>query len=133
MRGFECDAHADRGVGKDRRPFHATLRELRPDPERAVEKQSGRLQTVELAIEVVEPHQHGNPVLKQVLLNPGLVELDAIRSGDAAHALRIADETAWQPALEPEAVEIGDGVGPTEQDGGVDVKLEIQVAGVRAT
>src|SRR5258706_6968038 len=55
FRGLEGDAHADRGIGKDRRPLNATLRELRPDAERAVEEQSGRLQAIELAVEVVQP------------------------------------------------------------------------------
>src|SRR6266536_5550355 len=54
FRGLERDAHADGGVGKDRWPLHTTLRELRSDPERAVEEQPCRQQAIELAIEVVE-------------------------------------------------------------------------------
>ena len=83
--GLEGDAHAGRGVGKDRRPFHAALSELRPDAERAVEEQSGRLQAIELAIEVVEACEHGSLVSQEVLLNPGFVELHRIGRGDCSH------------------------------------------------
>ena len=49
---------------------------------------------------------------------------------ETAHTLGVPDETARQPALEPESVEVSDGVGPTEQGTGVDVELKVQVAGV---
>src|ERR1022692_653390 len=38
FRWLERDAHANGGIGKDRWTLHATLRELRPDPEGAVEE-----------------------------------------------------------------------------------------------
>lgn len=52
--GLSGDPQAHRGIGENRRPFDTALREFRADPERAVQEQSGRLEAIELAVEVIE-------------------------------------------------------------------------------
>src|SRR5207237_872228 len=70
----EVEPRTHGGVGEDRRSGHPALRELRADPERAVDEQCRRLQAVELGIEIVTPDQQRQPVGEQVLLQPGLLE-----------------------------------------------------------
>src|SRR6267154_684495 len=121
-------ARGERGARKNRRSRGAALRELRSHAEGAVQEQRVRVQPVELAVQVVAAAEQREAVPEKIVLEPRFVEPRAPWPGDAAHALRAADEIVGLAAVEPRAVEEARGVRPAEETFEVERGLELQAA-----
>src|SRR5437762_10687680 len=91
-RRLVLDARGERGARKNRGPRGAALRELRPHAEGTVQEQRGRVQPVELAVQVVAAAEQREAVPEKIVLEPRFVEPRAPWPGDAAHALCCAGE-----------------------------------------
>src|SRR6478752_5975063 len=75
---LEREPRAQRRVRVDRRATLPTLRHLRSHAERTVDEKSSRLQSVKFGAEVVATKQHRHPIASQILLQPQLIELQAV-------------------------------------------------------
>src|SRR5262249_48257416 len=128
LSGFESDAKSDRCVGKDRRPPDTALRELGTDAKGAVDEESGGLQAIKLRVQVVAADQRGEPVLKQILLEPRFVELRSRRALEITHSLGVADQIARVAAVVDEAVEKQGGSWPAQEAITIERQHHVKVA-----
>ena len=93
-----CETDAERGIRKDGRPGDAALPKLGADAKRAVEKQGGRAELIELGVQVIATDEDREAIVRKVVLEPRLINPQSWRSADvAAPCASPANALGWPP------------------------------------
>jgi hypothetical protein len=130
---LESEASSHRGVGKDRGSSLTALGKFGTDAKRTVDEESGGLDPVELAVQVVASDEGRDSISEQVLLKPGFVELPAGWRLEIADSLGVSDEIARVTPVGPETIEEERQTLAAEQALRIDRELEVEIADISSS
>jgi len=129
--GLNGKPRSERGRRENGRAVFTRLREIRADAVRAADEQAGRVERIELGIEIVKPNLQR--ATRERLFDPCLVEAKRPHTGfDIARRLRIAGKAAERLAVVVEAVDVDAGAFPSGKRLEVRLGDEVEIVEIAA-